>query len=358
MKYISALFLLWLCLIITSTHAATIGLHGIQDMETETLLSREAKHKTTVPIIGMIFDQYGKTESRYLHHIVSELWTGRIYHLSLSPYGYTAQEVVAWYYGHAYRRFFADIKELDIKVVFRTMHEMNGGRYSWASDPEWFKQAWKKVYDMARQDFDLQSDKLLFSLSYNSQDLPTTDPRPNQQSHYEYCSEWRINNRGRCPRMEDYYPGDTYVDLVWFTLYNRWRSRPASWSIRKSPSYLLEEADLIQRVSQRNKPLIIDELGSTAVKFDGERSQARTRAQFLYDRGSKTTRIRDRQTELKKHPQIKAIVYFNLDATAWATKQVLWQADRSIVMLRHARDYPAGIRFLTRQTDALFQLFE
>lgn len=101
------------------------------------------------------------------------------------------------------------------------MHEMNGGRYSWASQPEEFKRARQYVHAMARKDFDIQSDKLLFSLSFNSQDLPTLDPLPTQQSPYEYCSQRRIDHKGRCPRMEDYYPGNLYVDLVGVTLYNR-----------------------------------------------------------------------------------------------------------------------------------------
>ncbi len=67
----------------------------------------------------------------------------------------------------------------------------------------------------------IQSDRLLFSLSFNSQDLPTLESRPTQSSHYEYCSQRKIDNVERCPRMEDYYPGHQYVDLIGVTLYNR-----------------------------------------------------------------------------------------------------------------------------------------
>ena len=84
---------------------------------------------------------------------------------------------------------------MDIKVVFRTMHEMNGGWYSRASKPEEFKKARKYIHTMARKDFNLQSDKLLFSLSFNSQDLPTTEAIPTQKSYYEYCSQRRIDNK-------------------------------------------------------------------------------------------------------------------------------------------------------------------
>lgn len=149
---------------------------------------------------------------------------------------------------------------MNIQVVFRTMHEMNGGRYSRASQPEDFKRARRYVYRLARNTIGLGSDKLLFSLSFNSQDLPTTEAKPTQQSVYEYCSQWRIDTKGRCPRMEDYYPGNGFVDLVGVTLYNRGRSRADSWSVWKEPDFLLTENNLIGRLSQRNKPIIIDEL--------------------------------------------------------------------------------------------------
>lgn len=189
----------------------------------------------------MVFDKYGDEESLYLDTVVNAMGTGRIYHISLSPYGYTAKEVANKAYDTEYKRFFEDIQRLQIKVVFRTMHEMNGGRYSRASNPEQFKKAWIHVYNMARYTMKIQSDQLLFSLSFNSQDLPTKEDRPTQNSHYEYCSQWVIDTKGRCPRMEDYYPGNQYVDLVGVTLYNWGRSRDANWSIWKSPTTLLEE---------------------------------------------------------------------------------------------------------------------
>lgn len=114
----------------------------------------------------------------------------------------------------------------------------------------------------------IQSDKLLFSLSFNSQDLPTIALRPTQLSHYEYCSQWRVDNIGRCPRMEDYYPGNQYVDMIGVTLYNRGRSRAADRSVWKSPTILLTESKLIDRLSKRKKPISIDEIGTTAVNFE------------------------------------------------------------------------------------------
>ena len=104
----------------------TIGIHGLQHLDIKQIMTWESQNNTTLPIIGLIFDQYGDAESGYLSGVVNALGTGRIYHISLSPYGHTAQEVADGIYTSEYRRFFGDIKRLDIKVVFRTMHEMNG----------------------------------------------------------------------------------------------------------------------------------------------------------------------------------------------------------------------------------------
>lgn len=342
-----------------SAWAVTIGIHGIQHMDIKQITTWETKHKTTLSTIGLIFDQYGDAESVYLEKVVNTLGTGRIYHISLSPYGYTAQEVANGSYDTEYKRFFTDIKTLDIKVVFRTMHEMNGWRYSRASHPDAFKQAWIYVYNLARNMMKIQSDKLLFSLSFNSQDLPTTDARPTQTSHYEYCSQWRVDNVWRCPRMEDYYPWNQYVDLVWVTLYNRWRSRPAKRSIWKSPTTLLTEAWLIDRLLQRKKPISIDELWTTAVNFEWEWTQEKTKQSFLTNTEDKNSRLRERKLLFIKYSLITSVVYFNLDATAWATTQVLWQADWNIILSPYIQDYRVGKLFLTKYGDkALYDLFK
>jgi len=351
-------FLLVLLLSSSSVWAVTIGIHGLQHLDVKQITTWESKNKTTLPIIGLIFDQYGDAESTYLSNVVNALGTGRIYHISLSPYGYTAQEVADGIYTTEYKRFFSDMKKLDIKVVFRTMHEMNGWRYSRASHPDAFKQAWISVYNLARHTMKIQSDKLLFSLSFNSQDLPTKEPLPTQSSHYEYCSQWRVDNVWRCPRMEDYYPGNQYVDMIGVTLYNRGRSRSADRSVWKSPTTLLTESKLIDRLSQRKKPISIDELGTTAVNFEWDWSQEKAKQSFLTNTEDKNSRLRERKLLFTKYPLITSVVYFNLDATAWATTQVLGQADRNIIFSPYISDYRVGKLFLTKYgDDALSKLF-
>lgn len=224
---------------------------------------------------------------------------------------------------------------------------MNGGRYSRASHPDDFKRAWKKVRTMARNKYHLQSDQLLFSLSFNSQDLPTKDTRPTQNSEIQFCSERRVVNRERCPRKADYYPGDKYVDLVGVTLYNRGRSRPDTRAKWKSPTNLFNEDSLWAQLTQRGKPIIIDELGSTAVNFSGEWSHFSAKEIFDHSTVWKNNRLKQRQIFIRKNPIIKAIVYFNLDPTAGASKQIHGQADRSIILSDHHDDYKEATKRLT-----------
>lgn len=344
---------------ISPVSAATVGLHNVQWLGTEQILQRESGHQSTIPIIGLIFDKYQKEERNYLTNVVSALGTGRIYHISLSPFGHTAAEVRHGIYDKEYALFFEDMKKLNIKVIFRTMHEMNGGRYSRSSHPDDFQIAWRHVWKLARKTYDLQSDKLLFSLSFNSQDLPTIDERPTQESPIRFCSQREIDHQGRCPRKADYYPGDKYVDLIGVTLYNRWRSRPDKWSKWKTPSQLRAEDDLGMSLLQRRKPIIIDELGTTAVNFKGKWSIKKVQRSFIRNTADKNKWLGERKSFLAENLAIRAIVYFNLDATEGQQKQVGWQADRSIILSRRHADYDEGVNFLTKynNTKSIQRLF-
>ncbi|MDR0369349.1 MAG: hypothetical protein LBH96_02160 [Candidatus Peribacteria bacterium] len=42
---------------------------------------------------------------------------------------YSAQEVADGAFDMQYLQFFGKVKENNLRVIFRTMHEMNGGRY-------------------------------------------------------------------------------------------------------------------------------------------------------------------------------------------------------------------------------------
>jgi hypothetical protein len=115
---------------------------------------------------------------------------------------------------------------------------------------------------------------------------------------------------------------------------------------------------LIDRLSKRKKPISIDELGTTAVNFEWTWSQEKVKESFLTNTEDKNSRLRERKLLFAQYPLIKSVVYFNLDATAWATKQVLGQADRNIIFSPYVSDYRVGKLFLTKYGDnALHQLF-
>ncbi len=353
-----SLFVLLSCFCFSAS-AATIGIHNVQWLGTEQILQREDEHDTTIAIIGLIFDKYEQEERRYLTHVVSMMGTWRIYHISLSPFGYTAKEVWQWIYDKEYKLFFEDMKKLNIRVIFRTMHEMNGWWYSRASHPEDFQPAWRRVWKLARTTYNIQSDKLLFSLSFNSQDLPTTDERPTQESVIRFCSQREIDHKGRCPRKTDYYPWDKYVDLVGVTLYNRWRSRADKRSKWKTPRELRTEYDLGTTLLQRNKPIIIDELGTTAINFTGRWTMQKAQKSFMTNSKDKDAWLTQWQSLLEEYPMIKAIVYFNLDSTEGMSKQVGGQAEWSMILSPYRADYTQGVHLLTTyaSTRALDRLF-
>ncbi|MDO4713662.1 MAG: glycosyl hydrolase [bacterium] len=108
--------------------------------------------------------------------------------------------------------FFESIKNLDLKVIFRTMHEMNGGWYPWSSNPEAFQEAWRHIWRLSRA-VGLDQSHILFDFSVNAWDLPAKDRNPSQTTVYEHCYP-KVKDKLGCPSFEDYYPGDAYVDLV------------------------------------------------------------------------------------------------------------------------------------------------
>lgn len=82
------------------------------------------------------------------------------------------------------------------------MHEMNGSWYSWSGDPENFKRAWKRIYELSRN-AGLSKENVLFVMSVNSQDLPSKDNRINGE--LVFCTP-EVKKLTPCLTMEDYYP--------------------------------------------------------------------------------------------------------------------------------------------------------
>ena len=95
----------------------------------------------------------------------------KIYHISISPNNFTAAEVAEGKFDKQYTQFFHGVKKNNLRVIFRTMHEMNGGRYPWSSNPYRFKKAWIHVRELSRAE-GLTKSNILFDMSVNAWDLP------------------------------------------------------------------------------------------------------------------------------------------------------------------------------------------
>lgn len=323
------------------------------------LKARETHQNWKLAMLGLIFDQYTDAESHYLERVVELYGTDRIYHISLSPFGYTSNQVYRGAYDAAYKRFFQDIKDLDIQVVFRTMHEMNWGWYSRSSQPWSFQLAWRRVVRLAREEFALDKTKLLFSLSFNSQDLPTSDTLPTQSSEIFFCSDRYKTYKTRCPQMQDYWPWDAYVDLVGVTLYNRGHSRADERSVWKNPLELLQEDDLYARLLSRGKPIVIDELGSSGAYVSGQWSPEALVQAIASQPDIKNTRIRERKHIFLTHPNIVGVVYFNVDDTLGGQDLTHGEADRSIILSQFLPQYLAAPGFLLKYGDeTLHKMFK
>ena len=86
----------------------------------------EKTYKIDLPIAGFIFDPWDDYAQASLIRAVDLLGKNRIYHITISPGMMTAQQVADGEFDDEYKQFFMMVKTMDINVVFRTMHEMNG----------------------------------------------------------------------------------------------------------------------------------------------------------------------------------------------------------------------------------------
>ena len=160
------------------------------------------------------------------------------------------------------------------KVLLRYAHEINGAFFPWglrnkmcgntAAD---FRAAWKRVYGIFK-DEGATNVKFL----------------------------WTVSNRKckprRCNPYKAYYPGNSVVDYVGFSAFNWGRHSGHSW---QSMPYLV--GNVMGYFKQfTKKPVIIAELASNKTG------------------GNKAAWIKDGYAKVyNKWPQIKAIVYLNVD---------------------------------------------
>lgn len=261
----------------------------------EDILGIEKRYPTTrVSTVSFIYDEYGTGTDLDFRRSVKLLGSDRVYHVTISPLGHTAAEVGSGVFDESYKRFFRTARELKLRVLFRTMHEMNGGWYSWASHPAEFRTAFRHVADLARKHA-LTNDRFKMVFSVNSLDLPTTDAVPNQKSPLVHCElDGPVTpEMPFCPTFEDYWPGDEYVDVVGTTLYNWGRAKADRWAGWKTAEEMLGEYGLLVRLEKFGKPVGLDEVGTTSARFKGKWTWDKARDSYLYNVDDKNAWVAD-----------------------------------------------------------------
>lgn len=312
--------------------------------------------------IAIVFDTYSTQGSEILNTMVNRLGTNRNYHITLAPDMYTAKEVAEGKFDAEYTQFFEDVKLYNIKVFFRTMHEMNGGWYSRSSDPVNFKKAWMRVRDLSRAaGLDQSQIQFIFSLNIhdmpvdflklNAQDWLDTSYRPHQKSPLMSCTP-KAKLTSWCYLREDYYPESKYVDIIWFTAYNRGKAT----SNRRWLSFDQIINDPIRnqwnRIKSVKKPIYIDEIGTTAVRYD--ESFNREQSQDTYSRASisKNKWLRELAHVVSNTPEIVGMNYFNVDYTNGLRELIVGEADWKIFDAYNGCMY-LGARDLIEKSDKL-----
>lgn len=131
-------------------------------------------------------------------------------------------------------QFAEDIKNYGGQVLLRFGHEMNGNWYPWGRRPGDYKSAYIRIFEAFRNE-DVKN--IDFVWSVNSESLPG-----------ESISV-----------IDNYYPGNTYVDLVGIDGFNYGTSQ--SWSSWRSFSSIFSPS-YNYIISKYQKPVIISETAS------------------------------------------------------------------------------------------------
>ena len=353
------ILILFLLACILPAHAYILGFKSF-DNTVDNIVEIEKKYWVSFPIASFIFDpreQHNVPER--MKEIKNKLWTEKIYHISISPNNYTAEQVANGAFDLQYLTFFHQIKDLNLKVIFRTMHEMNWGRYPRSSNPETFKKAWIHVRNLSRE-AGLDKNHILFDMSVNARDLPAKWGKPAQTATFIECDP-KSKQKLWCPSFEDYYPWDEYVDLMGVTFYNRGKGN--SNRRRGTPDQIINNPrrTTLSRIKKLKKPIFIDEVATTAVDYPEKYDYQRSLNTYQFRTDLKDTRILQLRDFLQKEQQIVGAIYFNVDLTNGLQHQIIGELDRALINLSNNKFYES-FRDLYRssnfQINKVLELFD
>lgn len=326
----------WCVAYVTETQAYVMGMKST-DNSVENIMAVEKQIGHDVRLAAFILDPFLGKESliQYQKHV--NYLSGKVLHFTVSPNLLTAKAVSKWAFDREYGDFFDFVKKNNLKVVFRTMHEMNGNWYPRAGSTQQFKKARIRVWKLSRAR-GLDSKNILFNFSLNHRDV--SGPA------WIRCTLENKDMRN-CSTREDYRPGDKYVDVIWFTFYNRWKATSNRKRLMPQDILVKDGADILQRVSAKGMPVFIDEVGTTSVVYSGDYSREKSLQVFTSTGGdAKNQRLKELAVFIRTLPNIVGMVYFNVDYTEALSHEIPNEADRIIAHNRETR-FSAGI-------DALF----
>lgn len=135
--------------------------------------------------------------------------------------------------------------------------------------------------------------------------MPTTST-PSQTAPLTECttSTKYFSGTQTCFSFEDYYPGDEYVDIMGVTFFNR--GKATSDRKRLSPKEILHDPrrNTLDRLKSFNKPIFIDEVGTTAVYYQEFYNPKKSLEVYNTERNQKNYRLMHLKLFLQNEPQI------------------------------------------------------
>lgn len=306
------------------------------DNTIENIQEIEKKYQIRLPVVWFIFDPWWDHVLKTINNLGSWLGLDRVYHITISPNNFNTQQVIDWVFDTEYRSAFKAIKSNNLKVIFRTMHEMNWWRYPRSSNPRLFKQARIHIRNLSREEW-LDQFNILFDFSINHRDMPTKQT-PSQSAKLIQCTPSQ-KEKLKCYTFEDYYPWNEYVDLVWVSFYNR--GKATSNRLRLEPENIINDTsrNTLSRMESLWKPIFIDEVATTAVYYQQAYSLQLSKETYNTQEESKNIRLNQLKDFMIKHHQIYWALYFNTDYTDWLHFPQVWEADRSIINLYRNKFY-------------------
>ncbi len=351
--FVVGIFSLW-----AKSEAYLFGMKSF-DNSIENIQRIEKEYTLDIPIVSFIFDPRWAHVENMMNKFNKDIGEDKIYHISISPNMFTAAQVAEGKFDKQYTQFFQDVKKNNLRVIFRTMHEMNGGRYPRSSNPKDFQKAWIHVWKLSRAE-GLDQNNILFDMSVNAWDLPAKWGKGAQTAVFIQCQQ-NVKAKLKCPTFEDYYPGDDYVDLMGVTFYNRgkWNSNRR----RGTPDQIVNAAGrkTLDRLKKFDKPIFVDEVGTTAVNYTWAYNFNKSLEVYANNSGLKNTRLLQLKDFLLRETRIAGAIYFNVDLSNGLKNRTLGELDRSVIDFQSNKFYDKILDIYQagkpNETNALYYLF-